>query len=42
MGIGTIAYLTALVLAVKQKINYYIWALLVGFIVFFYVLFQMA
>lgn len=42
MGIGSIAYVIALILAVRQKLNYYVWSLGVGFILFFYVLFQMA
>ncbi len=42
MGIGSIAYLTALLLAVRQKLNHYFWALGVGFVLFFYVFFQMA
>lgn len=42
MGIGSVSYLIALILAVRQKLNYYVWSLGVGFILFFYVLFQMA
>jgi len=42
MGIGSVAYLIALILAVRQKLNYYLWSLGVGFVLFFYVLFQMA
>lgn len=42
MAIGSASYLIALVLAVRQKLNYYVWSLGVGFILFFYVLFQMA
>jgi hypothetical protein len=42
MGFGSVAYLIALILAVRQKLNYYVWSLGVGFVLFFYVLFQMA
>lgn len=42
MGIGSAVYLIALILAVRQKLNYYVWSLGVGFVLFFYVLFQMA
>lgn len=42
MGIGSVAYIIALILAVRQKLNYYVWSLGVGFVLFFYVLFQMA
>lgn len=42
IAIGSISYTIAFIRAYKKKLNHYIWSLVVGFILFFYVLYKMA